>query len=32
MAPDADSSADVRRTTESRDDVFAIGLTGGETR
>jgi hypothetical protein len=32
MAPDADSGADFRRTTESRDDAFAIGLTGGETR
>ncbi len=27
-----DAGGDFRRTTESRDDVFAIGLTGGETR
>ena len=32
MAPDAGAGGDFRRTTESRDDVFVIGLTGGETR
>jgi hypothetical protein len=28
----ANDADDFRRTTESRDDAFAIGLTGGETR
>ena len=32
MAPDVDAGTDFRRTTESRDDVFVIGPTGGETR
>jgi len=32
MAPDADASDGFRRTTRPCDDVFALGLTGGETR